>query len=249
MSDHTPEQETSRTTASVGKTKRSDQVKNSASRRITLTNEPAARDAQTRALAANRQAARAGGASSLRWSARQLATMALMLAIGLILSFIEFPLLPGTEFLKFDASYVPAVMIGFSYGPGAGCVVSVLVAAIHALFSGNLWGGLMNAVIALAYILPAIIAYRLNRNTTSIIIGLVIGSIAQIVVALLMNILITPIYTGMPLPAVMGLLVFPILPFNILKALINSVLAFVLQRSLRGFLESQPRKPASQKKR
>jgi riboflavin transporter FmnP len=172
-----------------------------------------------------------------RWGTRQLATMALMLAIGIILSFIEFPLLPGTDFLKFDAAFVPAVMTGFTYGAGSGCVVGVLVAAIHALLDGNVWGGVMNAVISLAYILPATIAYRVNRSTASIIVGLVIGSIAQVIVALLMNILITPIYTGMPVQAVMALLVFPILPFNILKALINSVLAFVLQRSLRDFLE------------
>jgi riboflavin transporter FmnP len=171
-----------------------------------------------------------------RWSTRRLATMALMLAIGIILSFIEFPLLPGAEFLKFDASFVPSVMVGFSYGPGSGCIVGVLVAASHALFSGNVWGGVMNAVIVLAYVLPATAAYRVSRSNVGIIVGLAVASVAQILVALLMNLLITPIYTGMPVEAVMGLLLFPILPFNILKALINSVLAFILQRSLSGFL-------------
>jgi riboflavin transporter FmnP len=169
--------------------------------------------------------------------------MALMLAIGIILSFIEFPLLPQVEFLKFDASFVPAIITGFSYGPGPGCVVGVVVAAVHALFSGNIWGGVMNAVIALAYILPATIAYKLNRTTVSVIIGLVISSIAQILVALLMNILITPIYTGVPVEVVIGMLVFPILPFNVIKVVINSVLAFILQRSLKGFFEGSRKSP------
>lgn len=38
------------------------------------------------------------------WSTKQLVTMALMCAIGVLLSFIEFPLLPGVTWLKFDAS-------------------------------------------------------------------------------------------------------------------------------------------------
>lgn len=43
------------------------------------------------------------------WSTKQLVTMALMCAIGVLLSFIEFPLLPGVTWLKFDASNMPAI--------------------------------------------------------------------------------------------------------------------------------------------
>ena len=46
------------------------------------------------------------------WSTRQLVTMALMCAIGTLLSFIEFPLLPGVTWLKFDASNMPAMVAG-----------------------------------------------------------------------------------------------------------------------------------------
>ncbi|MDR2587783.1 MAG: ECF transporter S component [Coriobacteriales bacterium] len=93
------------------------------------------------------------------WSARQLATMALFIAMAVILSFIEFPLIPGIEFLKYDASAVPALLMGFSYGPVAGCIVGVLTAIIHAL-DGNIWGGIMNIGIVIAFVLPASLVYR-----------------------------------------------------------------------------------------
>ena len=48
------------------------------------------------------------------WSTKQLVTMALMCAIGVLLSFIEFPLLPGVTWLKFDASNMPAMVSGLS---------------------------------------------------------------------------------------------------------------------------------------
>ena len=38
-----------------------------------------------------------------RWDTRQLVTMALMCAIGVLLSFIEFPLLPGVTWLRVRA--------------------------------------------------------------------------------------------------------------------------------------------------
>ena len=54
-----------------------------------------------------------------RWDTRQLTAMSLLCAIGVLLSFIEFPLLPAAPFLKFDASIMPAMVCGFAYGPAA----------------------------------------------------------------------------------------------------------------------------------
>ena len=68
-------------------------------------------------------------ANTNKWSTRQLVTMALMTAIGVLLSFIEFPLLPGVTWLKFDASNMPAMVAGFAYGPGGGVAVGILTAA------------------------------------------------------------------------------------------------------------------------
>ncbi|MFR2247568.1 MAG: hypothetical protein ACLS6R_15100 [Eggerthella lenta] len=42
-----------------------------------------------------------------KWDTRQLVTMALMCAIGVLLSFVEFPLLPGVTWLKYDAPPCP----------------------------------------------------------------------------------------------------------------------------------------------
>ena len=174
---------------------------------------------------------------SSRWSARQLATMALFTALGLILSFIEFPLLPGTDFLKFDASQVTALVCGLSYGPAAGSIVGVAVAWIHALFTGQFWGALMNTGVCLAFILPASFAYKRSQSTVAIIVGLVVSSICAVVVALIMNIVITPIYMGVPVDVVVGMILPILLPFNILKALICSVLSFIFIKSLKSFIK------------
>jgi riboflavin transporter FmnP len=162
--------------------------------------------------------------------------MAIFVALGTILSFIEFPLLPGTDFLKFDASAVAALIGGFSYGPAAGSLIGILIAWIHGLFSGNLWGALMNSVVVLAFVLPAAFVYKRQRSTVAAVVGLIISCVCMVIVAILMNLLVTPLYMGVPTEAVISMIVPILLPFNILKALINAVLAFVLERSLRKLL-------------
>ena len=49
-----------------------------------------------------------------RWSTKQLVVMALMCALALLLSFIEFPIFPSASFLKLDVSLVPSTVVGFA---------------------------------------------------------------------------------------------------------------------------------------
>lgn len=98
------------------------------------------------------------------WSTKQLVTMALMCAIGVLLSFIEFPLLPGVTWLKFDASNMPAMVSGFAFGPGAGVAVGILTAIIHGLLMADFTGALMNVLTVTCFVLPAAIIYKKKRN-------------------------------------------------------------------------------------
>ena len=58
-------------------------------------------------------------ANQSAWSTRQLVTLALLTAIAILLSFVEFPIFPAAPFLKYDASFVPIMVAGFAYGPGS----------------------------------------------------------------------------------------------------------------------------------
>ncbi|MDR3037613.1 MAG: ECF transporter S component [Coriobacteriales bacterium] len=186
----------------------------------------------------------AGAGRQTRWSARQLATMALLAAMSVILSFIEFPIMPGADFLKYDASFVPTLLAGFSYGPVAGCLVGIVTAIIHAFFTGNVWGAVMNAGIVIAYVVPASFIYRVSLKRVEqktmrnvwLIVGLLISCILMIAVAIGMNLVVTPIYTGVLREVVISRYLPLIIPFNIIKCVINSVLGFLLLKSLGSFL-------------
>lgn len=112
-----------------------------------------------------------------RWDTKHLVTMALMCAIGLLLSFIEFPLIPGVSFLKYDASAMPAMVVGFAFGGGAGVIVGVVGAIIHGIMLGDFVGAIMNIIVVMAMVLPSAALYRKNRTFKNAVIGLALSVI------------------------------------------------------------------------
>lgn len=167
-----------------------------------------------------------------RWTTRQMVVMALMVAISVIVSFIEFPIIAAAPFLKLDVSLAVVAIVGFAYGAGPGLVVGILSVIIHSLFMGDLAGGIMNTLVIIGYILPSTLIYRRGKNLKSAIIGLIVGSIGLIIMALLGNLFVTPVYTGMPVDAIVAMIPTILLPFNLIKAVVNSVLVALLYRSV-----------------
>ena len=175
-------------------------------------------------------------ANTNKWSTRQLVTMALMTAIGVLLSFIEFPLLPGVTWLKFDASNMPAMVAGFAYGPGGGVAVGILTAILHGLLMADFSGAVMNIIVVLFYVLPAALIYKRMHTFAGAIIALVVGTLLAVVGAVLGNLVITPIYTGWPVSEVAAIIVPALLPFNLIKFVIHGVVTFLVYKPISNLL-------------
>ena len=171
-----------------------------------------------------------------RWSTRQLVTMSLMCAIGVLLSFIEFPLLPGVTWLKYDASAMPAMVSGFAYGPGAGVAVGVVGAIIHGILMADFSGAVMNILVVAGYVAPAAAVYAKRRTYKGAICGLAISVFTATIMAILGNLVITPAWLGVPLAAVVDMILPILTPFNLLKAAINSVLTLLVYKSISNLI-------------
>ncbi|HJH42368.1 MAG TPA: ECF transporter S component [Rubneribacter badeniensis] len=166
------------------------------------------------------------------WDTRQLVTMALMCAIGVLLSFIEFPLLPGVTWLKYDASAMPAMVCGFAFGPAAGLSVGVVGAVIHGILMADFTGALMNILVVAGFVLPAALVYRRSRTFRSGVVGLVLSVIAATLMAILGNLLVTPAWLGVPLDTVVAMILPILTPFNLAKGALNAVLTLVVYKSV-----------------
>ena len=171
-----------------------------------------------------------------RWSTKQLVTMALMCAIAILLSFIEFPIFPAASFLKLDISFVPSAVMGFAYGSGPGVLVGVACAVAHGAITGNWVGCLMNIIACCAFVIPASIIYKRNRMFKGAMIGLVVSIVCLVVAAIIANLAIDPTFYGIPFDVVAGLIVPAILPFNIIKGVVISVLTAIVYKSISNLI-------------
>ena len=175
-----------------------------------------------------------GVADSGRWSTKRIAMFALFVALSMAVSFVEFPIVPGVEWLKYDPSGIVSLVAGFAYGPAAAVIVSVLGFLPH-LFT-NPWGTLMAVLVALALSVPAALIYRRNKTRKGAVIGIIVGAIAALAMAIVGNIIVTPFYAHMTTAQVVALIVPALLPFNALKFTIHGVVTFLIYKPISNLL-------------
>jgi riboflavin transporter FmnP len=177
--------------------------------------------------------------ASSGWSTKRIAVTALFCAVAAICTlFIEFPILPGVTFLKYDPSAIAALIAGFAYGPATGIVVSVLPYLVHLATESGIYGTIMAIIATLTLVLPASLIYQRNTTMRGAITGLVVGGVVCLACCILANIVITPIYMGAPRDAVIAMIVPTLLPFNVLKIALNCVITAFVYKPISKALES-----------
>ena len=90
----------------------------------------------------------------------------------------------------------------------------------------------MAILATLTMTLPAAaIIHGRTTSTKVMIFGLVVGGICSVIACIGGNLVVTPIYTGMSTDAVIGLILPALLPFNIVKVLINGIVCALIGKS------------------
>ncbi len=129
------------------------------------------------------------------FTATRMAYLAVFTALSFILRLpvFEFPIIPAVPFLKVDFSGTFIMIAAFALGPTAGVVVSVIKELLYALsFTQTVGvGELANIIIMLPYILIPSIIYKKHKGIKSVLISLAIASVAQAVISIPVNYLLT----------------------------------------------------------
>lgn len=169
-----------------------------------------------------------------RLDTKQLVTLAMLSAIAYAVMFMSKALPSVNGFLDFDFKDVIICVGGFIYGPLAAALMSILVAFIELVtISGTgLWGFLMNCLATCAFCCTACYVYKKRHTQRGAVLGLALGVVCLVVVMLLWNFLITPIYMGLPRQSVAAMLLPVFLPFNLAKGGMNMAVTLLLYKPI-----------------
>ena len=140
--------------------------------------------------------------------------------------------IPVVLFLKYDPKDVIITLGGLIWGPMTSCFVSVIVSLIEmvTISETGILGCLMNILSTCSFACTTSLIYKKKHTLAGAVTGLCVGSLTMVVVMLLWNYLITPFYMGYPREAVARLLLPAFLPYNLLKAGLNSGFTFLLYK-------------------
>ncbi len=167
---------------------------------------------------------------------QKLVILGLLAAISIVLVyFIHFPLIPMATFLEYDPADIPIIFGTLLYGPGAGLLLTLVVSVIQGLTvsaQSGIIGIVMHFVATGCFVLVCGLLYKKMRSTKGLILSLAVSVVVWLVVMIVMNLILTPLFMGQPMQTVIEMLLPAIIPFNLLKAGINAVLAFLLYISM-----------------
>ena len=171
---------------------------------------------------------------------KRLVVLAMLAAISVVLVWaVHVPLIPVVSFLEYDPADVPILIATMAYGPVAGVVLTVVVSVIQGLTvsaGSGAYGIIMHIIATSTLVLVAGNIYRLRRTRAGGVLGLVLGTLAMGLIMMPANHFITPHFMGQPTAVVDALLLPGILPFNLLKAGINSAVTFLVYKTVSRYI-------------
>lgn len=179
----------------------------------------------------------------MRNSKLQLTTkIGILSALAFLLYLVEFPLPLFPTFLKIDLGDLPAIIGALALGPWVGVAIELIKNIIHLMVRSSTGGigEVGNFLTGAAYVLVAGSIYMQNKSKKTAIIGLTVGTIVMSLAMCFFNFFILiPVFTNSPIS--MGnipLILTAILPFNLIKGVLLSVITLMLYKSLSPILHA-----------
>lgn len=171
---------------------------------------------------------------------RDLAKLGVLAAISIVLvALIHVPIIAAAPFLEYDPADIPIIIGTFAMGPAAGLLLTVVASTVQGLTVSAASGGygiLMHIIATGTYAVVAGNIYKHNKTKKMAALAMLAGTICMTLIMIPANLLITPIFMTVSRDVVKALLLPGIIPFNLIKAGINSVITFILYKRVSGIL-------------
>lgn len=202
-----------------------------------------------------------GGNAVGRSRTRTLAQIAMLGAVAGVLMNFEFPIpFLAPAFYQLDFSEIPVLIGSFAMGPLAGVIIEMIKILVHLVTKGTITAGvgdLANFIFGCAFVVPAGLIYRFHhtKSRRHAVEGMAAGTVLTTMAACLINAyILLPVYGkvfGMPVEAfiemgtavnpsvnsLLGFVAMIIVPFNLFKYTLTSVIVFFIYKRIRVILK------------
>lgn len=183
--------------------------------------------------------------------------IAVLSAISAIIMLFELPLWFAPSFYKLDVSEAVILMGSFAMGPAAGVIIELLKNLLNIVLNGTTTayvGEFANFVTGCALVLPAALIYKCRKTQKGALVGMCVGTACLAMVGSLINyFILVPTFStlyGLPIDSIVEManvvnpfisdlktmIAFAVVPFNLLKGIVCSVLSLLLYKRLSKLL-------------
>lgn len=184
--------------------------------------------------------------------------MSIFAALSGVFMLFKFPLPFAPSFMTVDFGDVATLMSGFVLGPVSGVITVILKNLINLILNGTTTayvGELSNIIVGSVFVATSSIIYIRHKTKRMALIALAAGIVAMTIVATLSNyFVIFPIYAkvyGMEVEGFIDfipknnlvntykdMIVMAVVPFNIVKGILNAFVTFVTYKKVSAFMKS-----------
>lgn len=180
-----------------------------------------------------------------------------------VLMLVEIPLFFAPGFYKLDLSEMPILICTFYLGPVAGVAAELVKVLVKLLLKGTTTafvGDFANFAVGCSFVLPASVIYHARPGRRTALVGMAAGTLVMTVFGSLFNaVYLLPKFAelyGIPMETIVSmgtavnasitdaatLVLFAVVPFNLLKGIVVSALTFVLYKRISPILHKNDAK-------
>ncbi len=166
---------------------------------------------------------------------QKLTAAAMLCAVAYVLTYVKLPVM----FLSLEIKDAIIVLCTLLFGPLYGLAIAVIVPLLEFLTHSTTgaYGLIMNLLSSITFSLVTGLIYKYKRSFYGAIAALLSGVFAVTAVMMAANLLITPYYMGVDVKAVVALIPKVLLPFNLVKAILNGAIVLLLYKPLSQILK------------
>ena len=182
-----------------------------------------------------------------------IAYTAIFSTMAAVLMLLEIPLFFAPGFYKMDLSELPVMICTFYLGPVAGVIAEFIKIMLKLLLKGTstaFVGDFANFAVGCSFVLPASVIYHAKPSRKTALLGMIVGTLVMTVFGSAFNALyLIPKFAQLfhmelekivamgtavnsRIDSVYTLVLYAVVPFNLLKGAVVSALTFLLYKRI-----------------